>query len=187
MLLLQLDFSPTLGDPMDCSLAGLSVYGILQARLLEWVAMPPSRGPARPSDWTCAFCVSCIAGRVPQPWATLEAILVTIHWIYLFKYFNFNLSMFVFCRYFSCKQYSSYGYFFSFQTMIFFFLCSSVQFSSVAQPCPNLCDPMNHSAPGLPVHHQFPEFTHTHAHRVGDTIQPFHPLSSPSLPAPNAS
>ena len=76
-------------------------------------------------------------------------------------------------------------FFFHFKLMIFFF--SSVQFSSVAQPCPNLCDPMNHSAPGLPVHHQFPEFTHTHAHRVGDPIQPFHPLSSPSPPAPNAS
>ena len=64
---------------------------------------------------------------------------------------------------------------------------SSVQFSSVAQSCPTLCDPMNHSTPGLPVHHQLPEFTETHVHRVGDPIQPFHPLSSPSPPAPNPS
>ena len=62
----------------------------------------------------------------------------------------------------------------------------SVQFSSVAQLCPTLCDPMNCSMPGLPVHHQLPEFTQTHVHRVGDTIQPSHPLSSPS-PAPNPS
>ena len=63
----------------------------------------------------------------------------------------------------------------------------SIQFSSVAQSCPTLCDPMNCSTPGLPVHHQLPEFTQTHVHRVSDAIQPSHPLSSPSLPAPNPS
>ena len=60
----------------------------------------------------------------------------------------------------------------------------SVQFSSVAQSCPTLCDPMNHSTPGLPVHHQLPEFTQTHVHRLSDANQPSHPLSSPSPPAP---
>ena len=59
---------------------------------------------------------------------------------------------------------------------------SSVQFSSVAQLCPTLCDPMNCSMPGLPVHHQLPEFTQTHVHRVSDAIQPSHPLLSPSPP-----
>ena len=63
----------------------------------------------------------------------------------------------------------------------------SVQFSSVAQSCPTLCDPMNRSTPGLPVHHQLPEFTQTHVHRVGDAIQPSHPRSSPPPPAPNPS
>ena len=62
-----------------------------------------------------------------------------------------------------------------------------IQFSSVSQLCPTLCDPMNHSSPGLPVHHQLPEFTQTHLHRVSDAIQPSHPLSSPSPPAPNPS
>ena len=62
-----------------------------------------------------------------------------------------------------------------------------VQFSSVAQSCPTLCDPMSCSTPALPVHHQFPEFTQTHVHRVGDAIQLSHPLSSPSPPAPNPS
>ena len=57
----------------------------------------------------------------------------------------------------------------------------SVQFSSVAQSCPTLCDPMNCSTPGLPVHHQLPESTQTHVHRVGDAIKPSHPLSSPCL------
>ena len=58
---------------------------------------------------------------------------------------------------------------------------------SVAQSCPTLCDPMNRSMTGLPVHHQLPEFTQTHVHRVSDAIQPSHPLSSPSPPAPNSS
>ena len=64
---------------------------------------------------------------------------------------------------------------------------SNIQFSSVTQLCLTLCDPINHSTPGLPVHHQLPEFTQTHIHRVGDAIQPSHPLLSPSPPAPNPS
>ena len=63
----------------------------------------------------------------------------------------------------------------------------SVQFSSVTQSCPTLWDPMNCSTPGLPVHHQLPEFTQTYVHRVCDAIQPSHPRSSPSPPAPNPS
>ena len=64
---------------------------------------------------------------------------------------------------------------------------SSVQFSSVAQSCLSLCNPMNRSTPGLPVHHQFLESTQTHVHWVSDAIQPSHPLSSPSPSAPNPS
>ena len=61
------------------------------------------------------------------------------------------------------------------------------QFSSVTQSCPTLCDPMNHSTPDLPVHHQLPEFTHTRVHRVSDATQPSHPVSSPFPPALNPS
>ena len=68
-----------------------------------------------------------------------------------------------------------------------FYLVSSIQFSLVAQSCPTLCDPMNCSMPGLPVHHQLLEFTQMHVHWVGDAIQPSHPLSSPFPPAPNPS
>ena len=64
---------------------------------------------------------------------------------------------------------------------------SSVQFSAVTLSCPTLCDPMNCSTPGLPVHHQHPEFTQIHVHQVRDVIQPSHPLSSPFPPAPNPS
>ena len=64
---------------------------------------------------------------------------------------------------------------------------SLVQFSSVTQSCPTLCDPMGCSTPGLPVHHQLPGFTQTHVHWIGDAIQPYHPLSSPSPPTFNLS
>ena len=64
---------------------------------------------------------------------------------------------------------------------------SSVQFSSVSQSCPTLCDPMNCSMPGLPLHHQHLGFTQIHVHQVGEAIQPSHPLLSPSPPAPNPS
>ena len=64
---------------------------------------------------------------------------------------------------------------------------SSVQFISVVQSCPTLCDPINCSAPGLPAHHQLLEFTQTHVHCVSEAIQPFHPLSSPSSPVLNLS
>jgi len=66
-------------------------------------------------------------------------------------------------------------------------LLCTVQFSSVTQSCLTLCNPMDCSTPGLPVHHQLPEFTQTHVHWVGDAIQPPHPLSSPSPPALNLS
>ena len=104
----SLQLCPTLCDPIDCSLPDSSVHGILQARILKWVAMPSFRGSSPLGD------------------GTLES-------------------------------------------------------------CPTLCDPMNRSTPGLPVHHHLPEFTETHVHRVSDAIQPSHPLSSPSPPAPNPS
>ena len=74
--------------------------------------------------------------------------------------------------------------------LMFYRLCcffEQVQFSSVAQSCPTLCDPMNSSMPGLPVHHHLLEFTQTHIHQVGDAIQPSHPLLAPFPPAPNPS
>ena len=85
--------------------------------------------------------------------------------------------------------------FLGFQDHTFFFsfcpnsfsLISVTEFSSVAQSCLTLHDPMNRSTPGLPVHDQLLEFTQTHVHQVGDAIQPSHPLSSPFPPAPNPS
>ena len=79
-----------------------------------------------------------------------------------------------------------FHYYFMPNNYVIVFLNSN-QFSSVAQSCPTLCNPVNYSTPGLPVHHQLPKFTQTHVHRVGDAIQPSHPLSSLSPPAPNPS
>ena len=77
---------------------------------------------------------------------------------------------------------------FTFSYLLRTFISNALsQFSSVSQSCPTLCDPMNRSTPGLPVHHQLLEFTQTHGHQVGDAIQPSHPLSSPSSPALNLS
>ena len=75
----------------------------------------------------------------------------------------------------------------SFHIIILIYRFSSVQFSWVAKLCLTLCDPMDHSTPGLPVHHQLLEFTQTHVHWVSDAIQPSHPLLSPSPPAFNLS
>ena len=85
-----------------------------------------------------------------------------------------------FCRFFLCS-FSCYP----FNTHGSCYNCDQIR--SVAQSCLTLCDPMNRSTPGLPVHHQLPEFTQTHVHLVSDAIQPSHPLSSPSPPAPNPS
>ena len=75
-----------------------------------------------------------------------------------------------------------------FLSLTFFFKDPTYKFSSVQSLSHvRLCNPMNRSTPGLPVHHQLPEFTQTHVHRVGDAIQPSHPLSSPSPPAPSPS
>ena len=84
-------------------------------------------------------------------------------------------------------QFESHQLFSAQPALCSFVTFNSVQFSSVTQSCLTLCDPMNRSIPGLPVHHHLPEFTQTHVHRVGDAIQPSHPLSSPSPPAPNPS
>ena len=73
-----------------------------------------------------------------------------------------------------------------FQFPLGFTNLNSVKFSSVTQSCPTLCDPMNLSTPGLPVHHHLPEFTQTHIHQVGDAIQPSHPLLTPSPPNPQS-
>ena len=99
-------------------------------------------------------------------------------WLKIFTtdfYYVLKLSSNLLKLSFRCLQFNTFGQ------------LNSVQFSSVAQSCPTVCDPMNRSTPGLPVHHQLPEFTQTHIHQVSDAIEPSHPLSPPSSPAPNPS
>ena len=127
---------------MCCSLPGFSVNGILHARILQWVAMPSSRGYLQFSQ-----------GSNP-------GLLYLLHW-----------------------QVGSLPLLPPWKSL----LILSVQFSSVSQSCPTLCDPMDCSTPGIPVHHQLPELTQTYVHRAGDAIQPSHPLSSPSPPTLNLS
>ena len=97
----------------------------------------------------------------------------TWHWADLPMLYN---RMFLFCKWVHWYLFSDSKYKWC---LIFIFLC--LQFSPVAQLCLTLCDSMNHSTPALPVHHQLPKSTQSHDHRVGDAIQPSHPLSSPFL------
>ena len=100
-----------------------------------------------------------------------ELLHIPTYWIHLFKYI---LNQFIVCLTL-------------FNFRIKFKILNMAQFSSVAQSCLTLCNPMNHRMPGLPVHHQLPESTQTHVHRVSDAIQPSHALLSPSPLALNLS
>ena len=101
--------------------------------------------------------------------------------IFLIKY---NWLEFQYTRlYVFCQMFKSWFHLKTIQKNVSIYEIDLVQFSSVAQLCPTLYNPMNRSTPGLPVHHQLPEFTQTHVHWVSDAIQSSHPLSSPSPPA----
>ena len=134
---------------MDCSLPGSSVHGILQARILEWVAMPSSRGSSQPRDQIASLMSPAPVGDFFTTSATWKAPQIAE------------------------RERERQR--------------ERERERSVTQSCSTLCDPRNRSTPGLPVHHQLPEFTQTHVHRVSDAIQPSHPLSSPSPLAPNPS
>ena len=139
--------------------------------------MPSSRGSSQPRDWAQ---VSHIADSWPteppgRPKKTGVGSLSLLQGIIPTQELNQGLLPFTQILYQLSYQGSPLNRF------------SSVQFNSVAQSCPTLCDPMNRSTPGLPVHHQLLEFTHTHVHQVSDAIQPSHPLSPPSTLALNLS
>ena len=173
---------------MDCSLPGFSGRNpgiqpmrILQARILGWAAMPSSRGHSWPRDPVCVSYVSCIGRQVLYHWCCLGSPVIPIPLIYPYPSpFPFGYHKFACFLCLSLLPFYKYICF-------YYFLDSTYQFSSVAQSCLTLCDPMDCSTPGLPVHCQLPEFTQTHVHWIGDAIQPSHPLSSPSPPAFNLS
>ena len=139
---------------------------------------PPEKGMStHPSilAWKIPWTQSTESQRVRHYWATNINILTFIIITSLISFLFFTTQACIFRHY------------------IFILPVKKIKnkttclFSSVAQSCPTLCDPMNCSTPGLPVHHQLLEFTQTHIHWVSDAIQPSHPLSSPSPPAPNPS
>ena len=148
---------------MDCGLPVSSVHGIFQARILKWIAISFAMGNSQTRNWTSISCGSALAGDS----FTTETPL--------------NLA----------REYSSnYNLvsveFWSLQSA-FTALGGADKFSSVAQSWPTLCNRMNCSILGFPVHYQLPESTQTHVHWVSDAIQPSHPLSSPAPPALNLS
>ena len=112
-------------------------------------------------------------------------LLVASLWLSHLSFFFLFLCFFLWWIF----KFSFYFHFCFVSYIWFYFLsdCSTIynQFSSVTQACPTLCNPMDYSTPGLPVHHQLPEFTQAHVHWVRDAIQTSHPLSSPCLPAFN--
>ena len=110
---------------------------------------------------------------------SLIEILLGIHSILSGAFLEFHFYLFIMFLVYHFIVFNCYS---RYTVCVYIYI---YQFSSGAQSCPTLCDPMNCSTPGLPVHHHFPEFTQTHVHRVGDAIQPSHPLSSPFPPAPN--
>ena len=126
---------------MQCSPPGSSVHGIFQARILEWVAVSFSRASSRPRDWICVYCIEGGFFTTEPPGKPLLGLQMAIFYVF--------------------EESSLWAYVSSPPLLI-----SPVQFSSVAQSCLTLCDPMNRSTPGLPVHHQLPEFIQTHIHQV---------------------
>ena len=170
-----------------CDTMDYAVHGILQARILEWVAVRFSRGSSESRDQTQVYHIaggcfllakppgkpknagegslSLLQGIFPNPGIEPESPALQADSLPAELPEKPN------------KVYIN---------MIFVYIYS-VQFSSVAQSCLTLCGPINCSTPRLPVHHQLPESTQTHVHWVGDAIQPSHPLPSPSPPALNLS
>ena len=149
-------------DPVDHGQPGSSVRGILQARTLGWVAISFSSDEVW-SEWsvvTQSFPTLCNPMDCSLPGSSIHGILQArvLEWVAI-----------------------------SFSKVHCTLLFSQHQFSSVTPLCSTLCDPMDCSTPGLPVHHQLPELTQIHVQWVSDAIQPSHPLSSPSPPAFNLS
>ena len=170
---------------------GCTVHGILQARILEWVAVPlcgrssGSRNPWSPAlqaDSLPTELSGCGEGEYSK---TADSRYPVPPSVGRKKRKNLGNS----CEVYSREEWipkrlrpnprAKESFPFPDSSPL-----HSVEFSSVVQSCLTLCDPMNRSMPGLLIHHQIPEFTQTHVHRVGDAIQPSHPLSFLSPPAP---
>ena len=156
------------------------VFVTFQHELATGTHVPPSLSPPPTSLLTPTLWV------VPEHWLWVPCFMHQLALVICFTYDNIHVSM-VFSQIIPPSPSSTESKHLFFISVSLLLSHLSVQVSSIAQSCPTLCNPMNCSTPGLPVHHQLPEFTQTHVHRVGDAIQPSHPLSSPSPPASNPS
>ena len=154
-------------NPMGCSPPGSSVCGIFQERILEWVAIFSYRRSSQPKNWTY---VSCI-GR----------------WILKVKFISIMPKRFLMHLCSLSVHLPMDSYITKYSLSLCMFLFSGILLQNVisldVQSCPTLCEPMDCSMPGFPVHHQLLELAQTHVHWVGDAIQPSHLLLSPSPPA----
>ena len=170
-------------DTMDHSPTGSSVHGILQTRipgcphLLQGIFPTQGSNPRLLCLLHCRWILYPLS-HLGNPGKLYLSIHLSLS-LYIYIYIERERNQMKVVMY---KINSTLRY-----ILLVYFTVPYVQFSSVAQSCSTLCDSMNCSMPGLPVHHQLPEFTQTHAHRVGDAIQPSHPPSSPFPPAPNPS
>ena len=184
---------------MDSSPPGTCVHGILQARILEWAAISPPGDHPDPGTGPLS---PALAGRLftTEPPVKPRTFLCYLIWMYVsLRGRNrrlWNMEMFINLSWVArgfeiqvCLRVTPVCVLDPHATVLlrhWVLFGKLFQFSSVTQLCPTLCDPMNRSTPGLPVHHQLPEFTQTHVHRVSDAIQPSHLLLSPSPPAPQS-
>ena len=161
--------------------------GKLQVAILQFILYPAGRKITclKESDHFNVLLKILLGSGTPLPWPLRpSAICPFCNFICSQSFSHFQFSKLSFCV---VNSYLKVSAFIRPSGCNASFTDCRVQFSSVAQSCPTLCNPMNRSTPGLPVHHQLPEFTQTHIHQVSDAIQPSHPLSSPSPPAPNPS
>ena len=178
---------PALCNHMDCSPPGSSVHGIFQARILGWVAISFSMGSSQTRN---QICVSCIGRQFLYLWASWEAQAVSNVFQKKHQAPKYSLPKFTSFKWYASEVWESlnlgyvssnimsvpschnFHYHFNFYSVQF--SCSVVSDSLQPQDC---------SAPGFPVHHQLPELAQACVHRVGDAIQPSHPLASLSPPA----
>ena len=176
---------------MDCSLSGSSIHGDSPVKNIRVGCHASSRESSQPRNWTQASHIAC--GFITI-WAIREETEQKLYFYPTINIFHLcNLWTMVKMQISLIKYLSVHAHHFTVSasslSLNFPPLYSEtlVKFSSVAQSCPTLCDPMNRSMPDLLVHRQLPEFTQTHVHWVSDAIPPSHPLLSPSPPAFNLS
>ena len=178
-----------LGNPTDGGAWRAAIHGV--AKSWTWLSTH-TLGPAPGNFWFGFYSLRFAFSKMSYKWTHTVFIQLFDFGFFILTWciwdFSLLLRVVVLYPFLMLNSISLCGYsFYQLMNISIVSQFSSVHFSWVAQSCPTLCNPMNYSTPGLPVHWQLPEFTQTHVYRAGDAIQPSHPLSSPSPPALNLS